>query len=218
VTGEVQVAVRTGESDDHPPSRPRGLTVAFALAFVLVGLLLAAFAVQLRRPATGPRVGAVAPEVAFTTFDGVGIRLSELRGAPVVLNFWASWCVECVYEASELESVWRDYRDRGVVVLGVDYTDTRDAALAYLAEHGVTYPNGPDRGGAISRAYRLTGVPETLVIDAAGRVVSMAPPGAPGGEVAKVIGPIIATASFTPGDLRGLLDGLLAGGPGADRG
>jgi len=108
----------------------------------------------------------VAPDFSLTTFDGQEIRLSELKGKVVVLNFWASWCKPCEREAVDLETAWRYYQPSGdVVFLGVDWTDTEKKAEGYLAKFGITYPNGPDLGTRISQAYRTTGVPETYIID-----------------------------------------------------
>jgi cytochrome c biogenesis protein CcmG/thiol:disulfide interchange protein DsbE len=201
--------------------RPARLAVAAGVCVSV--LLLVALAAKLAMPSTGPRPGAPAPTFAFTTFDGQSVDLAALGGRAVVLNFWASWCVTCVYEAPDLERVWRDYRDRGVTVVGVAYNDTRPAAQAYLEQHGVTYPNGMDPGGTISSAYRVTGVPETVVIDARGNIVPLrlqATSGAHGGAagnalgetVGKIVGPITATSAFTPDSLRRTLDSLVAGG------
>jgi len=88
----------------------------------------------------------------------------------VVMNFWASWCVECYKEADALEAVYRKYKDRGVIFLGIDYLDTEAPALAYLQQYNITYPNGIDLQQQIARAYRITGVPETFFIDRDGIV------------------------------------------------
>jgi cytochrome c biogenesis protein CcmG/thiol:disulfide interchange protein DsbE len=114
-----------------------------------------------------------APEFAlplFEQFDQDQIALADLRGQVVVVNFWASWCVECYKEAGLLEQAWQDYKDKGVVFIGVDYLDTDKEALAYMEQYGVTYPSGPDMGSQISRDYGITGVPETFFIDKDGNV------------------------------------------------
>jgi cytochrome c biogenesis protein CcmG/thiol:disulfide interchange protein DsbE len=106
----------------------------------------------------------------FDQFDQDQFTLSELRGQVVVINFWASWCVECYKEAALLEEAWQDYQDQGVMFIGVDYLDTQKEALAYIAKYGVTYPNGPDLGSKISESYAITGVPETFFIDKDGTI------------------------------------------------
>lgn len=111
-----------------------------------------------------------APDFVLTTFSGQTVRLSTLRGQVVVINFWASWCQPCRQEAPILEATWREYRDRGVVFIGVDYLDTETEARAYLAEFNNTYPNGPDLGTRIAQAYRIQGVPETFFVDRQGQL------------------------------------------------
>jgi cytochrome c biogenesis protein CcmG/thiol:disulfide interchange protein DsbE len=130
-----------------------------------------------------PAPGLPAPDFTLRLYPGYRaglpeeIRLSDLRGNVVVINFWASWCEECHKEAQALENVYRSYKDRGVMILGVDYLDTEAPALAYLKQYNVTYPNGIDLQQHIARAYRITGVPETFFIDRDGivREVIVAP-------------------------------------------
>lgn len=188
--------------------RTRGIVLA-ALILAAIGLMLV-LAAALRRSSAALEVGAAAPDFAFETFDGERVALADLRGKVVLLNFWASWCLPCAQEAADLEAVWRDYRDRGLVVIGLAYTDTEPAALDYLARHAISYPNGMDRASAIARRYHLSGVPETLVIDRAGRLAPL--PLAGGPPVAKFAAPIVPGAAFDPAALRALIERLLAEG------
>ena len=119
----------------------------------------------------GQRAAGEAPEVSFTTFDGEDIDLRELRGKGVVINFWASWCTPCREEADLLEQTWRREKDNGIVFLGLDYLDQEPAALAYLTEFDITYPNGPDLRSQAARRYRIQGVPETFFISPDGKIV-----------------------------------------------
>lgn len=130
---------------------------------VIVGWKL----VQISR---GPIYSSSAPDFTLTTFAGERYTLSDYAGQVVVINFWASWCKPCEQEAADLEQVWRDHQDLGVVFLGVDYVDTELEALQYLEKWGVTYPNGPDVGTEISQAYRIRGVPETYIVDKRGEL------------------------------------------------
>lgn len=117
-----------------------------------------------------PRQGDPAPDFSLTLLDGSEVSLSDLRGHVVVLNFWASWCSPCRTEAPVLQRAWETYKDRGVLFLGTSYHDAGGASQAFIEEFGITYPNGVDLRGRISRAYAVTGVPETFIIDRDGRV------------------------------------------------
>jgi cytochrome c biogenesis protein CcmG/thiol:disulfide interchange protein DsbE len=106
----------------------------------------------------------------FDQFEQDQVALADLRGRVVVINFWASWCVECYKEAALLEQAWQDYKEQDVIFIGVDYLDTEKDALAYMQQYGITYPSGPDLGSKISRDYGITGVPETFFIDKDGNI------------------------------------------------
>ena len=141
-------------------------------SLLLIGLLLV-MALNLGEFESTQLQGSPAPDFTLPLFDQFeqdALTLSDLRGQVVVVNFWASWCVECYREAELLEQAWRDYKDQGVVFLGVDYLDTDKEGLAYMEKYGITYPSGPDLGTKISKAYGLTGVPETIFIDKDGNI------------------------------------------------
>jgi cytochrome c biogenesis protein CcmG, thiol:disulfide interchange protein DsbE len=99
------------------------------------------------------------------------IALAELRGLPVVLNFWASWCPPCRDEAPRLERRWRTARADGVLFLGLDMQDLSGEARDFIREFKVNYPNVRDRGDDVAREWGVTGLPETFFISARGRVV-----------------------------------------------
>lgn len=119
-----------------------------------------------------PLIGRVAPDFELTSFNGGdSVRLSELRGQPVVINFWASWCVECRVEAGVLESFYQEFdRKKGEVrLLGVAIQDTPEKAKAFAQHFGKTYFLGIDQAnGQIALDYGIYGVPETFFIDAEG--------------------------------------------------
>ena len=156
-------------SEPQPVPR-RGLGVGSIVLLIGVALTAIVFGWQLlRQNQTQPTSGA-APDFTLTTLDGQQFHLSEQRGQVVVVNFWASWCIPCRDEAPVLQSIWEQYRDRGVIVVGVAYTDTESGARAFIAEYNQTYPNGMDLGTRISDSYHIQGVPETFVIDQEGNV------------------------------------------------
>ncbi|HEX9029349.1 MAG TPA: TlpA disulfide reductase family protein [Anaerolineales bacterium] len=152
-------------------SRPRwGRVLAWAGLLILLVILYFGLRNAQR---TSMQIGQTAPAFALTTFDGQQVNLAALKGKVVVVNFWASWCKPCEQEAADLEAAWRFYQPRGdVVFLGVDYVDTEPEAKAYLQKFGITFPNGPDLRTKISQSYRITGVPETYIIDRTGKLVN----------------------------------------------
>jgi cytochrome c biogenesis protein CcmG, thiol:disulfide interchange protein DsbE len=113
-----------------------------------------------------------APAFTLDRLDRPGkLSLAAYRGRPVVLNFWASWCVPCKEEAPLLEEVWRNHRDQGLVVLGVDINDLRGDARRFARQNRMSYPLGFDGMGETSTDYGLTGVPETFFIARSGKLV-----------------------------------------------
>ena len=144
-----------------------GQVVALAAVAGLLGLLVWRLT---HRPVV-PAIGGPAPSFTTRRIDGGSFALASMRGKPVVINFWASWCGPCKAEAAALEQQWQRYRGQGVVFLGIDYTDPTGDARRFLARHGVTSPTLLDGSGAIGDRYGITGVPETYFIDRKGRIV-----------------------------------------------
>jgi cytochrome c biogenesis protein CcmG/thiol:disulfide interchange protein DsbE len=105
-------------------------------------------------------------------FRQPAVTLGELRGTPVVLNFWASWCVPCQEEASTLERAWRQQaRGRSVLFLGLDMQDVTTDARRFMRHYAIDYPNIRDPSNDVARTYGVTGLPETFFISAQGRIV-----------------------------------------------
>ena len=160
------------------PAPRRGVPLwAQIIVWVFLVGLLAIVAVGLRRAQEGTvQPGATIQDFTFTLFEGYEyngqnqIKLSDLRGKVVVINFWASWCKPCEQEAAELEAAWKEYGPTGqVVFIGADYVDTPNEANVYLKKFNITYPNGEDRdiqhGRPLSQYFRIKGVPETYFVD-----------------------------------------------------
>jgi cytochrome c biogenesis protein CcmG, thiol:disulfide interchange protein DsbE len=176
-------------------SRPLKLTgqiVALACLAGLLGLLVW----RLTHQQHAPPVGSPAPTFTLHRLGGQGtVSLAALRGRPVVLNFWASWCVTCKSEAKVLERAWSQYRGRGVVFLGVDYHDLAPDARRFVAAHGLRFTMLQDGSGAVTARYGIIQAPETYIVGRSGRIV------------AHMAGPI-TTAGFGAEFRQGLVEAL----------
>lgn len=158
----------------QPKQSTAGRNVLLIGGILLLLGLMAIMAINLQKVESVDLKDRKAPDFSLALFDQFEqdqLSLADLRGQVVVVNFWASWCVECYKEAALLEQAWQDYKDRGVMFVGVDYLDTDKEGLAYMAKYGITYPSGPDMGSKISKEYAITGVPETFFIDQEGNIV-----------------------------------------------
>lgn len=157
----------------QPKQSTAGRNILLVVGILLLLGLMAIMAINLQKVESVDLKDRKAPDFSLPLFDQFEqdqLALADLRGKVVVVNFWASWCVECYKEAALLEQAWQDYKDRGVMFVGVDYLDTDKEGLAYMAKYGITYPSGPDLGSKISKDYAITGVPETFFIDQEGNI------------------------------------------------
>ena len=114
--------------------------------------------------------GGPTPALRLPDLDGKEHALEAYRGKVVLINFWASWCIPCADEAADLEAAYRMYKDRDVVFLGIDWLDNEADARNYLNKFDISFANGPDLQTKIGPTYRLSGVPETYVLDKQGNV------------------------------------------------
>ncbi|HWQ27943.1 MAG TPA: redoxin domain-containing protein [Dehalococcoidia bacterium] len=105
------------------------------------------------------------------------VRLSDLQGKAVVVNFWATWCPPCRREVPELIDAYERYRDRGLVILGVDLQESENAVRDFAEEFGIPYPLVIDRTGEVADVWNIGGqfggIPSTYFIDPAGVVQSI---------------------------------------------
>ena len=128
-------------------------------------------------PIPGLHVGDLAPElegesadghVVLADLHGAQIRLADLRGKVVWINFWASWCPPCQFETPTVRAMDQRYRDRGLAIVAVQVQQTVEAGLDYASRYGLGYTIGADVTGAIFHAYRVFALPTQFFIDTSG--------------------------------------------------
>lgn len=126
-------------------------------------------------PPPNPREGFTAPDFTLDLLDGSQVTLSDLRGNPVVLNIWTTWCPPCREEMPAIEKVYRSYQDLGLIVIGLNLTsqDSEQAVFAFVQELGLTFPIALDRDGSVGNRYQLMGLPTTYFINSKGIIQSM---------------------------------------------
>lgn len=161
------------ESRDRRRARRRQFIAGWLLAGVAA--LLALLTIDVTAPTTAvdtPIVGRPAPAFDLETLDGGRLSLAELRGAPVVVNFWASWCIPCREEAPLLTRAAQRYAAQGLRVVGIVYQDGAESARDFVSRYGQTYPAVLDPDGRTAIDYGVFGIPETFFIDRTGVVRS----------------------------------------------
>lgn len=177
----VQAPVKPEVVGRKRSSGKRRVVVFVVVSLVCVGLLVL-LGSQLLVPAqnsanagSSPLIGRPAPDFtlpALSAQPAPAIRLASLKGKPVMINFWASWCVPCQREAPLLQATWQRMQSQGIVFIGIDFQDDRTQALNFLRTYGITYPNVVDGSGSTAINYGLTGIPETFFLNRQGVIVS----------------------------------------------
>lgn len=164
MTGEIAAA----------PASALGRAVRLGIVALLIGLVVV-LAFGFRRDPQDIRTGTVgkpAPAFDLERLDEPGrVRLADLSGKIVVVNFFASWCVPCKEEAPVLVRVWERYRKADVVFVGIVYQDSPQAAKDFHARMGQTWPIGMDENARTSLAFGVFGIPETYFIGKDGVIV-----------------------------------------------
>ena len=137
--------------------------LAFAIVpAAFIGLI--AFSLM-RTEAPTDLVGKPAPEFSLPLLAGGNLDSRALKGAPVMINFWASWCEPCRAEAPSLERKWQAYRALGVKFVGVNVQDSDEEAAAFTKEFGLSFPIVRDVDLVLYRKFGVRGLPETFFID-----------------------------------------------------
>jgi cytochrome c biogenesis protein CcmG/thiol:disulfide interchange protein DsbE len=147
------------------------MRIVQATALVAVAGLFGLLVWKLTHQSHPAKVGGPVPSFTLRRLEGDGtLSLASLRGKPAVINFFASWCGPCKAEAKILESASQQYKGR-IAFVGIDYHDVTSDGRKFLRAHDITFPTVQDGSGKIGDEYGLTGVPETFVVNAQGRLL-----------------------------------------------
>lgn len=179
---------------DHPTTARRAITSIFVLALVVIAVVVGLWqdrdlapagegetgmvaqvlpaSEQLAALPTAPEAGSLAPNFRLRTADGDLMELADLRGTPVFINFWASWCFFCLTEMPAIQKVSDEYGDE-VIMLGVNVSDTPEDIATYAGNNGIHYPLPMDTERIVMRAYGVRDMPTSVFIDEHGVVSSV---------------------------------------------
>jgi thiol-disulfide isomerase/thioredoxin len=113
----------------------------------------------------GSQAGNLAPDFALQDLEGQTVTLSDLRGSPVMLNFWATWCGPCRHEMPFIQQIYEEWLDKGLVLLTINLRETPAKVEEFMQSNGLSFPALLDRDGSVSLEYNVSGIPTTFFID-----------------------------------------------------
>lgn len=139
------------------------------LGLLLVALVFALYSSFVKDP-NAVKVGRSAPNFSLQQLNGPELALSDLKGKGVVLNFWGTWCEPCKKELPALQQQYTQFKDKGLVVLGVNIGESPVAVEPFVKQFGVTFPILLDSESQITKLYRIGPIPTTFFISPDGDV------------------------------------------------
>jgi len=153
--------------------RLQKIILAVVLASVLVsGLVMAGGSVGCT-PAQGTQIGNLAPDFQLSGLDGQTISLSDFRGKPVLINFWASWCNPCRAEMPFLQRMHEEWADKGLVILAGDIGESPSRVNKFVESFGLSFLVLLDARQEVAREYNIRSIPTTFFIDKNGKIQDM---------------------------------------------
>lgn len=121
-----------------------------------------------------PREGSAAPDFTLTGLDGKTYTLSELKGKPVMVNFWGTWCEPCVREMPAMQRQYDKWKDKGLVVLALNLDESKVTVQSFVRQYGLTFPVLFDKELRMRDRYAVRSYPTTFFVDSEGKIVKIA--------------------------------------------
>ena len=124
-------------------------------------------------PSPAPQAGKPAPDFQLPNLEGQAISLSDFRGKPVFLNFWATWCGPCRYEMPFIQEIFEEWSDQGLVILAIDIGENPETVKDFMQSHNFSFQVLLDTNKDVALEYNIRGIPTTFLIDKDGVIQAM---------------------------------------------
>lgn len=144
------------------------VAIALTVFSILISLFVKELAEGFNPRPVDESIGMSAPDFSIADLSGESVSLSSFRGKPVLLNFWATWCPYCRKERSHLNSLYKDYKDKGLVILSVSTDRKMEKVKKYLQRMPADFMVLTDRKGGASSTYNVIGLPTSVLINSEG--------------------------------------------------
>ncbi|MCB0339757.1 MAG: TlpA family protein disulfide reductase, partial [Bdellovibrionales bacterium] len=168
----------------HGPTRPLNLY----LVFILIALAPLFLFGCVNKPRETIEPGGTPPGFKLQDLDGAFHSLDKYQGNVVLLNFWATWCVPCITELPSIQQLYAKFKESGFIVVAVAVDDNKESLIKFKEKYALTFPILLDTDGSVKSAYKITGVPESFVINQAGRFSLISDPQSRDAAV-RIVGP-----------------------------
>ena len=143
------------------------ILITILVLMLAIGLLIPGCSSQSKPAgsAQGPQVGKLAPDFQLPSLNGQSVSLSDFRGKPVLLNFWATWCGPCRFEMPFIQGIYEEWSDKGLVVLAINTGESSSKVRGFLQSHSLSFPVLLDTNQDVALKYNIRAIPTTFFID-----------------------------------------------------
>jgi len=112
-----------------------------------------------------------APEFSLQDLDGNIVKLSDFRGKPLIVNFWATWCPPCRKEMPSMERAWQIIKDQGIAMVAINVGEDEDTVFTFTADYPLSFPLLLDTTGSVTQRWPVVGLPTTFIVNPEGKIV-----------------------------------------------